>query len=62
MDAVANMIVNIDQCHICVGNPDAKFEALALSRKGEFTNAKGSLQHKKVKSFTLTIQVLKSQP
>ena len=33
----------IDQCYItCVGNPGAKFEPVALARKGEFTNVKGS--------------------
>ena len=45
VDVLVEVISTIEECSICVGNPDAKFEQLALSKKGEFTNARGSNGH-----------------
>ena len=42
VDVLVEVIATIEECSICVGNPDTKFEQLALSKKGEFTNARGS--------------------
>ena len=42
VDVLVEVIATIQECFICVGNPDTKFEQLALSKKGEFTNARGS--------------------
>jgi hypothetical protein len=42
VSVLEQVIAMVDECLICIGNPDAKFEQLALSRKGEFTNARGT--------------------
>lgn len=47
------VIGKIDDSYICVGNPDSKFEPIALSRNGEFTNARG----KRLLSFHITSSI-----